>query len=79
MQGGESGGNGIGSCEDGGNDSEELDSSSGLANTGKGAVGVGEEYSLSSMPSLPPWGKGSVELRTFSAMNNLIGELEKLT
>jgi len=79
--GGGSGGGDDGNGEEGeGNESEEPNSSAGGGNSGRDAVdGAGGAKALSSVPALPTWGKGSVELRTFSAMNDLMGELEKLT
>lgn len=79
--GGGSGGGDDGSGEEGEeNESEEPNSSSGGGTSGRDAVdGAGGDKALSSVPALPIWGKGSVELRTFSAMNDLMGELETLT
>jgi len=81
IQGGGSGGRDGGNGEEGeGNESGEPNSSSGGGNSGKDDVdGAGEDKALSSVPALPIWGNRSVELRTFSAMNDLMGELGKLT
>jgi len=62
-----------------GNESEEPNSSSGGGNSGRDAGDARRDNALSSVPALPAWGTGSVELQTFTAMNDLMGELEKLT
>merc|ERR1712008_421777 len=75
---GAGGGDGDGEdCED--NESDDANTSTGKGSSGQDAVFPGGVNTLSSVPTVPTWGSESVELRTFSALNDLMGEIEKLT